>query len=150
VRSELTKLGFGKVTDFFLENMLCELWRITTARKLRTKTMTADELSDIILGDTFQSYVKDSSVTRFPDIYFCNPFTNDCQHLFRVSSKVMYMRPLFMENVTERSVQLQCDVQYDEESCCVIQWKGDCLKRTVASPADLFIKQRPKTKDMAN
>jgi hypothetical protein len=143
VRAELRKLGFGKVTDFFLENMLCELWRITTARKLCTKTMIAEELSDFILGDSFQSYVKDSSVTSYPDIYFRNPFNNDYQHLFCVSSKVMFMWPSFMENVVERSVQfLQCAVEYNEESCCVVQWKGDCLKRIVSSPANLFIKER--------
>ena len=142
VRNEMSKLGFGKVTDFFLENMLCELWRITSSRKLRTASMTAQCLENILLNPSFQTYVKGSSVTRYPDLYFCSPFTGEYQHLFRVVEKTMYMRPSFLDNTVEGSVQLQCTVFYDKDEVCMIEFKGDSLRRSGMTPAEMFIKER--------
>jgi hypothetical protein len=142
IKGELNKLGLEKVTGFFLENMLCELWRIITTKRLQTETTTSERLKECLLSDTFQSYVKDSFVTRFPDVHFTSPYTEDCQHLFRVMDKKLFMRPSFLENSSDASVLLQCNVSYDNNQLCDIQWSGGCMKRTRLSADDFFMKIR--------
>jgi hypothetical protein len=122
--------------------MLCELWRITSSRKLKSAKMNAQCLESILLHPPFQTYVKDSSVTWYPDLYFCSPFTEEYQHLFHVVDKTMYMHPSFLENMVQGSIQLQCKVLYDENDVCMIEFKGDYLQRSGMTPVEMFINRR--------
>jgi hypothetical protein len=104
-----------------------------------------------LLHPTFQTYVKESSVTQYPDLYFCSPFTEEYQHLFCVVvEKTMYMHPSFLENMVEGSVQLQCKVLYDENDVCMIEFQGDSLQRSGMTPAEMFINRRKDNEKMTN
>lgn len=139
IRIAISNLGMTRVTDFFLENMLCELWRIAGERNLFTKNMSEEDMIEIFMSSRFQSYIMESKVTRRPDIYYSSPFTKDYQHLFRVSENIVYMRPSFLKNDIGHSIQLQCSVTFDEDEVCKINWKGEFLRGHSVSPSDMFI-----------
>ena len=144
VRNDMSKLGLSKINNFFLENMFCEIYRITgsNGRKLFTKEMSCADKKDIITSPRFQSYISNSATTRHPDIYFKSPFTNQWQHLFRVADGTIYMCPSFLENNVGQSVQLQCTVLYDENGSCQVDITGDYIRRSGISPCDLFVSTR--------
>ena len=129
VCDDISNHGISKVSNFFIENMFCEIFRITgsNGRKLFTKGMSRDEKKDIIASDTLQTYICKSGTTRHPDIYFKSPFTNEWQHLFRVGDGMIYMRPSFLENDVVQSVQLNFTVLYDDNGTCKVDFKGDYL-----------------------
>lgn len=139
VRKEFANLGFNRITEFFIENMMCELVRIASFRKLFTKNMSAEDKKDILMTSKFQSYIMESTSTRFPDLYFSSPFTNEMQHLFRMVEKTLYMRPSFLNNGVGGSSQLQCEITYDVDGKCKVSLTGEYLRRSDVSCADLFI-----------
>jgi len=144
VCDDISNHGISKVSNFFIENMFCEIFRITgsNGRKLFTKGMSRDEKKDIIASDTLQTYICKSGTTRHPDIYFKSPFTNEWQHLFRVGDGMIYMRPSFLENDVVQSVQLNFTVLYDDNGTCKVDFKGDYLWRSGLAPGELFINTR--------
>jgi hypothetical protein len=139
VKNELSKLGFKKITDFFVENMLCELWRIITANKLLKSHMTTEDKCDILLSDEFQEYVQKSRPTKNPDLYFRNPFTNQWIHLFRVDTQLK-MRPSFVNNDNSNSVTLKYNIHHDDVTGrTVVIWQGEYLKSIGKEPSRLFV-----------
>ena len=138
-KSTLSKLGFKKVTEFFLENMMCESWRIAGMQRLFMKNMTFEEKCDVLLSDEFQQIIKDAKPTGHPDIYYRNPYTEDYQHLFRVVDKELIMRPSFMPNSTTASVNLHCSIQCETTTGKLsVSWKGDLSKTFHGKFTDLF------------
>jgi len=141
VRVQLTKLGFTKITNCFLENMFCEIYRISNAnsRALFTDNMKLSEKREVLVGDMFQRLVSESKPTRHPDLYFKNPITNKWQHLFRVSYNTLYMRPSFLHNSVGQSVQLSCDFTYGQNEVCSINISGDYIRRNEMLPKNFFV-----------
>jgi hypothetical protein len=140
VKKALSKIGFKKITEFFIENMMCETWRIVTVKGLLMKNMTLEEKCEVLLSDKFQQCMKDSKPTRFPDLYFRNPYTDDQQHLFRVVDKELLMRPSFMRNVATGSVNLHCDIHCNSKTGQInVSWKGGLLRNLHRDCAKLFV-----------
>jgi hypothetical protein len=52
------------------------------------------------------------------------------------------MRPSFLENASDASVLLQCNVSYDDNQLCDIQWSGGCMKRKTLAAQDFFVQKR--------
>jgi len=139
VKNALSKLGFKKVTEFFIENMMCECWRIVAMKGFFMKNMTLGDKCEVLLSSNVQQSIKDSKPTRYPDLYFRNPYTGDYQHLFRVVDKELLMRPSFMPNVATGSVNLHCDIQCNRTTGDIkVVWKGDLLKKMDRDTAELF------------
>jgi hypothetical protein len=92
VTKQLSKLGFDKVSPFFLENMVCKCHRIVVAHRLFHKSMTQEDKCEVLLSDDFQEHIKLSKPTRNPDIYYRNPYNDEWEHLFRVVGKELLMR----------------------------------------------------------
>jgi hypothetical protein len=94
----------------------------------------------VFLSSKLDGCIDDSEATRFPDLYFCNPFTGTYQHLFRVINKELVMRPSFLDNNLSSSSQVQCQVSYDTVSGLIgMTWKGDYLSYNKISPEELFV-----------
>jgi len=139
VTMNLNQLGFKKVTEFFVENQLCEVWRIATFGHLFKKGMTQEDKCEAFMDDAFQLMIQNANPTRNPDIYYCNPFTNEYQQLFRVVGKELVMRPLFISNRNTGTVNVHCNI-----SCAIangsitVNWTGELLRNMGKDPRDLF------------
>jgi len=140
VTTELNRLGFKKINDFFVENLMCEAWRIANAGRLFKNGMTFDEKSDVFLSDIFKTCVKGSKPTVHADIYYRNPFTDEHQHLFRVVDKELLMRPSCVNNNNTGSVNLQCIITSDiKNGDITVKWSDKKLKAMQKDrPSDLF------------
>jgi len=139
VRKELNTLGFHKITEFFIENMMCELWRIVSRVRVFKKGMTTEDKVDALLSEMFQCHIATAAPTKHPDIYFCNPFTGEQQHLFRVIDKELLMRPSFMDNKVTGSVNMQCSIQCNHTDGKIkVKWSGDILRSLDKEMYELF------------
>jgi hypothetical protein len=98
VKAEIRKLGITKISNFFIENMMCEAWRLGNATKLMKGKKTNDERKEVFLSNHFQEHIENAKITRNPDIYYQNPFTNKYQHLFRIVGNDLIMRPSCVVN----------------------------------------------------
>jgi hypothetical protein len=140
VTKQISSLGVEKISQNFLENMLCECHRIVVANRLFHKTMTPEERCELLLNDKFQEHIRNAKTTRNPDIYYRNPYTNEWQHLFRVIGKELLMRPSNLANRVTGSVNLRCVMEYDNESGKLnVTWSGTALKSVCNDIRDLFI-----------
>jgi hypothetical protein len=139
VRQNLSNLGLTKVTDFFVENMMCELWRIINKLRILKKGMTTAEKVDTLLSKDIQCHIENSAKTSQPDIYYRNPFTDEQQHLFRVLDKDLIMRPSFMDNKLTGSVNMQCSILCDaEQGTIVVKWNGEVINGLEQHPSTFF------------
>jgi hypothetical protein len=140
VKNEISKMGMKRISDFFLENLMCELWRLTNRKRVMSQKMTTKQRCDALLSPEFVSNFRSSIPTKQPDIYFRNPFTNDYQHLFRVVDKDLIMRPSFLDNSTTSSVTLQCAISHDKiTGIAQVSWNGDYLRFSKQLPSIWFI-----------
>jgi hypothetical protein len=140
VKNTIASLGLKKVSEFFVENSMCEIWRLANRYKLLSKDMSIPKKCAVFLSSKLDGCIDDSEATRFPDLYFCNPFTGTYQHLFRVINKELVMRPSFLDNNLSSSSQVQCQVSYDTVSGLIgMTWKGDYLSYNKISPEELFV-----------
>jgi hypothetical protein len=140
VRAELSKVGLKKISEFFIENLFCEVWRIANVNKLLVKKQGAKEDNcAMFLSDDFQDYIRNAKPTRNPDIYYMNPFTNDYQHLFRVDTELI-MRPSFAGNSNASSINLKTIIHHDINSGdTVVTLQGDYLTTIGMEPSQLFV-----------
>jgi hypothetical protein len=135
------------VSEFFVENAMCEIWRLANCKKLLSKDMSIQKKCETFLSSKLDGCIDESEATRYPDLYFCNPFTGSYQHLFRVLNKELVMRPSFLDNNLTSSVQIQSQVTYDSTSGSIrMKWAGDYLSSNKVTPADLFIRSQKSTK----
>lgn len=140
VKAEIQKLGIKTINEFFLENMMCELWRLMNATKLLNKASSIEEKRECFFSEDFKLAMQMAKPTWYPDIYYSNPFTGDYQHLFRVLNKELVMRPSFSRNDVSGSVNIRCDVDYDKASETVtVKWSQDTFKMYQRKPHELFI-----------
>lgn len=139
VKNAIGALGLRKVSEFFIENEMCEIWRLANRNKLLTKDMSIAKKCEVFLSSKLDGCIDDSEATRFPDLYFWNPFTASYQHLFRVMNKELVMRPSFLDNTLSSSSQVQCQVSYDTVGSIQMKWVGDYLSCNKVNPRDLFI-----------
>jgi len=145
VKRTITSFGLRKVTDFFLENMYCELWRLANKTNIVLKTTENEEARrDVFLSDCFHDCLLKSTPTKNPDIYYKNPFTDSYQHLFRIDKdhKDLIMRPCFLNNSNLSSSTLRCKISYSTDNDIVkVSWDGDYVRKCSDSPSNWFIKQ---------
>lgn len=75
--------------------------------------MSREERVEVLLTEEFQHLLECSLPTRYPNIYYQNPFTEEQQHLLRVVEKELVMRPSFVPNRLTGSVNIQCFMSCD-------------------------------------
>lgn len=140
VKSAINSLGINRISDFFLENMMCELWRLGSKSKLATKSMKPEERKIGFLSDEFHRALVDSAPTKNPDIYYLNPFTDEYQHLFRVVDKQLTMRPSFLPNNNGSSSVVRCVISHCTETGeTTVEWSGDFFRRGERSARECFV-----------
>lgn len=140
VKKELSNLGFKKITEFFLENLMCEGWRIAGIHRLFRKDMSNEDKCGALLSEEFQQCLRVGKPTRHPDIYYRNPFTDEYQQLFRVIDKELVMRPSFVANSATGSVNMTCNMECDIISGTIsVTWSGDLLKSIRRDVSKMFI-----------
>lgn len=141
VKGIITKLGMKKITDFFLENMLCELQRLRNKLDFVQRTTNDEQRSDAFLSDEFHAALITSLPTRNPDLYFKNPFTGTYQHLFRFDNNALVMRPSFLDNSITSSTTVKCEISYSQghNEAIEIKWSGVYVKMSKVTPSDWFI-----------
>jgi hypothetical protein len=121
--------------------MMCEAWRLGNATKLMKGKKTNDERKEVFLSNPFQEHIENAKITRNPDIYYQNPFTNKYQHLFRIVGNDLIMHPSCVVNSVKGSVNLHCTVKQDVSSGMTsVSWIGDfdSIKPGI-HPSQLFI-----------
>jgi hypothetical protein len=139
VKSTITKMGINTVTDFFIENMMCELTRLGNKSKLATTKMKAKDKMIGFASDTFFDALRNVKPSKNPDLYFRSPCTGEYQHMFRVVEKDLLMRLSFVENDIASSVMLKCYICHDQTTGAVdVSWKGNYVKRNQRSPRSWF------------
>jgi hypothetical protein len=130
VKSTISNLGITRISDFFLENMMCELWRLGNKSKLATKSMKPENRKTAFLSDDFSRALRESTPTKNPDIYYQNPFTDDYQNLFRVMDKQLAMRPSFLRNCNDSSSIVRCDISYCTRTGTTnVDWNGALFRK---------------------
>jgi hypothetical protein len=140
VKNAISSLGLKRISEFFIENEMCEIWRLANRHKLLSKTMTLQEKCQAFMSSEFSRSMKEGDATRNPDLYFCNPYTGTYQHLFRVHNKELVMRLSYVDNCPTSSIQLQCEIKYNEATGNLsLNWGGDYLKSIGTNPSAFFI-----------
>jgi hypothetical protein len=140
VKNAISSLGLKRISEFFIENEMCEIWRLANRHKLLSKTMTLQEKCQAFMSSEFSRSMRESDATRNPDLYFCNPYTGTYQHLFRVHNKELVMRLSYVDNCPTSSIQLQCEIQYNEATGNLsLNWGGDYLKSISTNPSAFFV-----------
>lgn len=139
VKAKLHKLGISSATDFFLENMMCELTRLGNKSKIASKKMTEKDRKAAFLSNAFSNALKESRPTKNPDLYYMNPFTGEYQHVFRVLKKDLLMRLSFLDNDNSSSVIVHCSITYDDTTGkLLVSWSGDYVRRSKDAPSTWF------------
>jgi len=129
VKSAIINMGINTVTDFFLENTMCELTRLGNKSKLATTKMSSKDKKMGFTSDQFFDALRNAKPTKNPDLYFKNPFTGDYQHILRIIDKELLMRLSFLDNEISSSVVLKCYVSHDQTSGTVdVSWKGNYVR----------------------
>jgi len=124
--SRLHHLGFKKLTLFFLDNVLCELNRIT-------KTSKVDEFSvKEIMSDEFIERIRQNTVARHPDLYFEDKSLGQFQHLFRVVDDDLFIRDSREPNNSFHSPMCKVTYSYASDDSLLITIARSCVK-------DLFL-----------
>jgi hypothetical protein len=146
LKSQFFDLGFKKVTDFFLENMLCEIWRLAGKRHCgdgKMKLCSLSEKKEYFFSKKFYDSMRIAMPTRHPDIYFQDPVKGHYQHLFRVVDNELLMRPSNVMQNGKSSASVVCEIAYDTatetQECKVhVSWKGDLVRLHHTSPRSWF------------
>jgi hypothetical protein len=142
ITKKISSLGMSKVSDFFIENMLCELWRLGSKVKILNSCISNVERQDAFLSDLFQEEILKSSVSKHPDIYYVNPFTCKYQNLFRFIGKDLHMRPSDIDQNNSASINVICKIDYDMEHSngkIEVKWSGDLVNKLKHLPSSWFI-----------
>jgi len=130
--------GFNRLTHFFLENMLCEIYRHLDegTRKSLKETKAASEYLNIILKkglempEYFDRVINATKSAKY-DVYFKDTFLNDWQHLFsiveRKNTLQLEMRPSTSSNQVNSTCSLKIYINYDEHNKLSVEGvpKGD-------------------------
>jgi len=115
VKGKLSSFGMNKITDFLLENMLCELHRLGNKSQIIKKTMNAEQKVNAFLSNEFDEILVNSVPTQHPDIYYTSPFTECYQHIFRVCKDELVMRLSFLKNSNTSSCTLRCIISHHDD-----------------------------------
>lgn len=142
--TSFSKFGFNGMTEFFIENMLCEIWRAgcRTNRSLK-RGMTDSVRAKYLLSDEFFNCFQALGPTKNPDLYYRDPFTHNYQHLFRMNGKVLQMRPSTAKQDGRNSKFVKCFIECGptKDSKISVKWSGDLLRLGKQEPAAWFIPQ---------
>lgn len=141
VRSTISSLGMNKVSEFFLENMMCELWRLAKKLKLLSNTnMSVEQRKEMFSSDEFQEHVLTATVSKYPDIYYVNPFTDIYQNLFRVIGSDLHMRPSNVAQNNGSSVTVICTINHHciSDGNTEVSWEGQLIRSNQIIPSSLF------------
>ena len=129
------------MSEFFLENMMCELWRLATKLKLLSNpNLTDKQRKDLFSSNEFQEHVLTATVSKNPDIYYVNPFTDKYQNLFRVIGSDLHMRPSNLSQNNSSSVTVVCTIDHN----CIsggkteVSWSGELIRTKQIIPSSLF------------
>jgi len=117
----------SKVSDCFVENMLCELRCLGSKVKLLNSCISNVEHQDAFLSDLFEEEILKSSVSKHPDIYYVNPFICNYQNLFCFIGKDFHMRPSNIDQNNSASINVICKIDYDMEHSngkIEVKWSG--------------------------
>jgi hypothetical protein len=129
----LKSRGFTRLTHFFLENMLCEMYRHLDAG---TKSLLKDpknkpaNISSTILqkGMEMPEYLERLvNATRSPrsDVYFKDTQKDEWQHLFSIIDRKnimqLEMRPSTAINTVKKTCNVKVHVTYDENNELVVE-----------------------------
>lgn len=144
LKTSLLRLGFKQITEFFLENMLCEIWRLACKhnRQLIKGKTDNDAKEKYLLSDEFYQSFITSGPTQHPDIYYHDPVRpTHYQHLFRVKDTELMMRPSASAINGRYSSFVVCNISYEKDDGAVIKiaWKGDLIRLEKQSPNSWFI-----------
>lgn len=140
IKAKIINLGITSVTDFFLENMMCELTRLGNESKVASKKMTVRDRKAGYQSSEFFQALRQLRSTKNPDLYFRNPLNDQYQHLFRVVKKDLQVRLSFLDNDISSSVLMHCTISH--KNCnddLVVSWSGDYIRRSNIDPSSWFI-----------
>ena len=86
---------------------MCKLWQLVRKMKLvSNQNMIQEQQKEAIDSDLFQEHILTASVTKYPDIYYVNKFTDKYQHLFQVIGSDLHMRPSNLPQNDSASITL--------------------------------------------
>jgi hypothetical protein len=142
IRTTISDLGLKKVSDFFLENMMCEIWRLGMKSKLVFgKNMTEIQRKAAFTCDQFQEEILLASTSKHPDIYFVNPYTDVYENLFRVIGNELHMRPSTIQEDNSSPITLTCKVTHNinGNGNTDVFWAGGIVTRNKILPSSFFI-----------
>jgi hypothetical protein len=139
IKAKIHNLGISSATDFFLENMMCELTRLGNKSKLASKKMAVKDRKSGYQSTQFFQALRQSKPTKNPDLYFRNPFNDQYQHLFRVVKKDLQVRLSFLDNDISASIMMHCSISHKEDdNNLVVSWSGDYVRRSKVLPSSWF------------
>jgi hypothetical protein len=140
VKNKISGFGMKKITDFVLENMFCEMWRLGNKSLIATKTMDTKLREGAFMSEEFHEAMINSHPTKNPDLYFKNPFNESYQHLFRVGTDELLMRPSFLDNSDTSSTTVRCNIVYAEEDGTIdVSWTGEFVRQSKDTPCHWFV-----------
>jgi hypothetical protein len=140
VKGKLSSLGLNKISDFFLENMFCELHRLGNKSQVVKKTMTEKQKVEAFLSDKFHDALVNAVPTKHPDIYYASPFNDSYQHMFRVNNDELVMRLSFLNNSNTSSCTLTCTVSHRGDNGAIeVTWSGEYSRRNNVPPSTWFL-----------
>jgi hypothetical protein len=65
VTANINRLGLKTISEFFVENTFCELWRLASSTKLlSTRNKNNEDKGDIFFSKTFEVYFKTAKPTH--------------------------------------------------------------------------------------
>jgi len=124
--SRLHRLGFKKLTPFFLDNVLCELNRIAKTRK--SGEFSVEEMR----SDRFLERIRQNTVSTHPDLYFEDKSLGQFQHLFRVVDDDLFIRDSREPNDSFHSPMCKVTYSYASDDSLLITIARSCV-------TDLFL-----------
>ena len=128
----LKSRGFTKLTHFFLENMLCEMYRhldAGTKRLLKDPKNKPANISHNILQKAmeipkFLQTIINATRSQRSDVYFKDTQINEWQHLFSIIDRKnimqLEMRPSTAINTVKKTCNVKVHVTYDENNELVV------------------------------
>lgn len=125
--------GFSNLTHFFLENMLCEMFRhldLKTKKDLKdSKNKNADVCCTILQNGMespeYLEKVINATKSSKSDVYFKDTQKDEWQHLFSVIERKtimqLEMRPSTAINIVKKTCNVKVHVTYDENSALIVE-----------------------------
>jgi hypothetical protein len=101
-------LGLSSVNEFFIENLMCEVYRLYNKLEKSQRTF------QFLCSEKFMDILRSTTMTKNPDIYYFDQCTESYQNLFRIVDGSMYVR--FAKNKKKLLASNQCivDLSYDD------------------------------------